>query len=94
MDDEQVIALGAGGLMPALESVHEQVEVVLARGPRCLLVDVSEVADLSSTTVAALLWIRRRCSERGVDVALRGVAGRNRDALRRIGFSREHVRPV
>lgn len=89
MDDEQVITLGACGLMPALERVHEEVEARLTLGPRCLVVDVSEISDLSSTTVAALLWIRRRCSERGVEVALRGVAGRHRDALLRIGFVRE-----
>jgi anti-anti-sigma regulatory factor len=87
MDEkQQVLTLGERGLMPVLEGVHEQVEVLLTLGPRAVLVDISEVSDLSSTAVAALLWIRRRCSERGVDVVLRGATGRNRDALKRIGF--------
>jgi hypothetical protein len=86
MADLEVLMLGVDGLMPELERVHEQLDILLALAPRTVVVDISQLCSPSSTSVAALLWIRRRCSERGVDVVLRGTAKRNQEAFRALGF--------
>lgn len=93
MDEEIVLRVGADGMLPVLERVHQEVELTLARGAHSLFVDVSELAELSSTSVAALLWIRRRASERGAHVVVRGARKEVRGALRRLGFE-SFPRPV
>lgn len=73
-------------LMRVLDDVERGLDSLLERGPRTMVVDMSGVARLSSTTIAALLWVRRRCAARGVDVIVRGASPRHRALLRRIGL--------
>jgi|GEM_PF-5048400 len=82
--DEAMLRLRDAGLMLMVEDVHDRLETLLEPGPRELVVDMSDVAHLTSTTIAALLWIRQRCSARGVDVALRAPSRRHLEVLRRI----------
>lgn len=84
--DEVVVSLHDAGLMVVLEDVHDRLETLLESGPRELVVDMSDVAQLSSTTIAALLWINQRCSARGVGVVLRAASRRNLETLRRVGL--------
>lgn len=88
-----VLLLRDTGLMDALDDVHKQLESLLETGPSLLTVDMSGV-DVTSTTVAALLWVKRRCSARGVEVALRRPARRSIDMLKRIGFVDVGRRPT
>jgi anti-anti-sigma regulatory factor len=81
-----VLPLRDAGLMLVLNEVELRLDSLLAGGPRVLVVDLSGVRRLSSTTIAALLWVRRRCSERGVDVLVCGASRRQVDMLRRIGL--------
>ncbi len=87
-----VLLLRENGL-GALDDVHEQVESILETGPRSLTVDMSGVA-VTSTTVAALLWVKRRCAARSVEVALRGHLRRDVSVLKRIGFVDADRRPT
>ena len=73
-------------LMRVLDDVERGLDSLLDRGPRTLVVDMSGVARLSSTTIAALLWVRRRCAARGVDVVLHEASTRHLAMLRRIGL--------
>ena len=73
-------------LMRVLDDVERGLDSLLDRGPRTLVVDMSGVARLSSTTIAALLWVRRRCAARGVDVVVREASTRHLAQLRRIGL--------
>ena len=82
--DEVVLQLHDVGPTLMLEDVHDRLDGLLEPGPRELVVDLSEIAHLTSTTIAALLWIRQRCSARGVEVALRAASRRNLETLRRI----------
>nr|WP_246401876.1 STAS domain-containing protein [Jiangella mangrovi] len=55
------------------EGIHDlrwRLEEMLADGPSALVVDVSGLTRLSSPTIAALLWAKRRCTARGVRLTL------------------------
>ena len=52
-----------------IEDVQTRVDHLLESGPRTLVIDISEVAHLSSA-ISALMWVRRCCSTRGVDLVL------------------------
>jgi anti-anti-sigma factor len=73
-------------LAHVLDNLERRLAVALEAGPRTLVVDMSAVGRISSTTVAALLWTKRRCSSRGVEVRLRGPSRRCLDALERVGL--------
>lgn len=81
-----VIWLEDGGLTPVLDSLDGQLDAVLEAGARSLVLDMSGLERVSSTTVAALLWTRRRCSSRGIEVSLRHPSRRCLDALARTGL--------
>lgn len=85
-DAAAVMALESAGLMPTLDDLEQRLDAALAGGPRTLVLDMSAVARVSSTTVAALLWARRRCSARGVEVVLRNPSRRCLAAMRRAGL--------
>jgi anti-anti-sigma regulatory factor len=75
-------------LAQVLEDLQKQLDLLLRLGQRTLVVDVSAVGQVSSTTVAALLWIKRRCSTHGVKVLLRDPSRRSLSTLGRLGLLR------
>jgi anti-anti-sigma regulatory factor len=84
--DEVVVALRDGDIGHPLGDLRWRLSTLLEEGAATLVVDVSQVARLSSTTIAVLLWVKRRCGVRGVRVVLRGPSRRSVDALRRSGL--------
>jgi anti-anti-sigma regulatory factor len=50
------------------------------------VVDASQVACLTSTTITALLWAQRRCRARGGAVVVRNPSARSMDLLIRTGL--------
>ena len=85
-DSQVVVPLGDGDLGHALGDLRRRLTAALERGPSTLVIDVSGVTQLSSTGIALLLWVRRRCTVRGVRVVLREPSRRNIDLLRRTGL--------
>lgn len=83
---EAVVPLKDVGLTHTLNDLEGRLDVALGEGPRILFLDLSAVVQVSSTTITALLWTRRRCSSRGVEVVLRNPSRRCQDALRRAGL--------
>ena len=79
--DDAVVARG-------LNDLRTSAARVLSKGGSVLVVDLSGVERLTSTTVSALLWVRRACSARHVRLVLDGVSDRHVDMLRRTGLSR------
>ena len=59
---------------------------LLEPGPSTLVLDLSRLQRLSATTIAVLLWVRRRCRARGVRVVLRRPSRGSIDVLRRAGL--------
>ncbi len=85
-DESLVIRLQDMGLMPALDHVPAALEAIVEAGPRTVVVDMSELSRLSSTTVAALLLIKRRCRLRGTEVFLRSPSSESLAMLQRVGL--------
>jgi anti-anti-sigma regulatory factor len=56
-------------------------DVALAARPRALVLDMGAITRVSSTTVAMVLWARRRCVTEGVDIVLRRLSRRSRKSL-------------
>lgn len=73
-----------------------QLRAQLANGARYLIIDVSQVRQLSSTAVAALLGAHRICRSRGGAVVLSNPNRRTLDLLTRTGldhvFKVDHVK--
>ena len=65
-----------------------RLDAALARRPRVLVLDMTEIEQVSSTTVAMLLWARRLCAAHGVGVILGQPSRRCRYALDRTGLLR------
>ena len=74
----------ADGLADLRWLLHDE----LLAGARRLVVDLTEVRQLSSTAVASLLWAHRTCRARGGAVVLRGVNRRTEALLHRTGLWR------
>ncbi len=83
---EVVVELGDAHVAEALRELRSRLPLLLNRSPGTVIVDLSEMTQLSSATVAALLWIRRRCRLRGVIVVLRQPSRRSVEMLRRTGL--------
>ena len=60
-----VVALDGAVLVEGLADLCWRLDELLAAGRDELVVDIAAVAHLSSTTVCALLLVRRRCHARG-----------------------------
>lgn len=63
-----------------------RLEAALATRPRVLVLDMTEVRQVSSTTVAMLLWTRRLCAAQGVGVIVGQPSRRCRETLDRTGL--------
>lgn len=83
---EVVVELGDDNVTEALRELRWRLPLLLNRSPGTVVVDVSQMTQLSSATVAALLWVRRRCRLRGVTVVLRQPSRRSVEMLRRTGL--------
>jgi anti-anti-sigma regulatory factor len=78
--DDEAVAQG-------LSDLRSRLSDVLSAGDARLVVDVSGLDRISSSVVAALLWAKRKCLARGVDVVVRGSAGQSLGLLTRTGLA-------
>ena len=84
--DEMTIRLTDDLLADGLADVRWLLHDALLAGARRLVVDLSEVEQLSSTAVASLLFAHRTCRARGGAVVLRNPNPRTLDLLHRTGL--------
>lgn len=63
-----LVKLPAGQLEPAL--VQKELSQILAKKPKHLLLDLSQVTQIDSRGVSALVWARRLCSAAGCPLKL------------------------
>jgi anti-anti-sigma regulatory factor len=82
-----VVVLDDEAVAQGLTDLRSRLSDVLSRGDARLVVDVSGLDRISSSVVAALLWAKRKCVARGVDVVVRGSAGQSLGLLTRTGLS-------
>lgn len=81
-----VVRLRDLGLTRVVDDVQRQTHDLLETGPHCVVIDLAAVDRLSSSTVAALLWVKRCCSTRGIAVRLRNGSRTVVDELERTGL--------
>ena len=81
-----VIMLSDDTLLATLADLRWRLGALLESGPSTLLLDLSGVRRLSSATIAVFLWVRKRCSVRGVHLVVRRPSRRSIDVLRRTGL--------
>jgi anti-anti-sigma factor len=86
MVDPVVVPLPESGLADLLERLLPRLDAAMVQAPRVLVLDMSAVDRISSTTIAALLWTRRRCSARGIQMLLRSPSRRCIEDLERVGL--------
>lgn len=95
---EIVVRLGDADLAHALQQLRAGLPLLLTRGQGTVVIDLSGTTQLSSATLAAMLWIRRRCRSHGVLVVLSHPSRRSLEMLRRVGlesaFPVEHPHEV
>jgi anti-anti-sigma factor len=80
------VELGPEDLPHALLDLHRVVTKAVLGGACRVVVDVSQVDCLTSTTITALLWARRRCVARGGAVVVRNPSARSMDLIIRTGL--------
>jgi anti-anti-sigma regulatory factor len=81
-----VVALDDASAAQGLSELRSRLGEVLGAADARLVVDVSGLERVSSGVVAALLWTKRRCLARGVEVSVRGASSRSL-LLTRTGLS-------
>ena len=81
-----VVTISDETLLDRLADLRWRLSVLLESGPSSLVLDLSELRRLSAATIAVLLWTKRRCRARRVDLVVRGPARGNVDALQRTGL--------
>jgi anti-anti-sigma regulatory factor len=84
--DSVVVALRDDGLLEGIAELRWRLDDLLGGGQSTLVIDVSGVGRISSTTVAAMLWAKRRCRARRVSVVVRDPSRRSLDQIRRTGL--------
>ena len=83
-----IVSLRGGGPGAGFEDFEHRLDAALAARPRALVLDMAAVDRLSSTTIAMLLWARRRCAAHAVEIELDHSSRQCRDALERTGLLR------
>ena len=83
---EVVVELRPEDLPHTMLDLHRVVTQAVLRGACRVIVDVSQVDCLTSTSITALLWARRRCVARGGAVVLRNPSARSMDLIIRTGL--------
>jgi anti-anti-sigma factor len=84
--DEVVVTLRDAEALHALGDLRWRLNTLLAQGPATLVIDIEGVRQISSTMIAVLLQVKRRCRARRVDVVLREPSRRSLDFLHRTGL--------
>lgn len=81
-----VVHLRDSSLTDDLARLRSEVATTVLHCRGGITVDLSAVDQISSPTVAAILWARRSCSARRIPFAVTGDHGRNARVLRSCGL--------
>lgn len=86
VEETVVVPFSDDSCRRAIHNLRWRLAEMLAGGPEAVVVDLRGLTRFSSTTVAALLWAKRRCGTRGVPLRLRNADQALADQLRRSGL--------
>jgi anti-sigma B factor antagonist len=83
-----VVMLSDAAIAGGMAELRWELRDLILAGARNVVVDVSQVEELSSTALAALLSTHRACRARGGGVIIRNPNRRARDLLQHTGLHR------
>lgn len=83
-----IVMLSDADLDGGLTSLRWRLRGLVMEGTCLVIIDVSEIGELSSTLLAALLDTHRVCRQRGGGVVIRHAGRKMADVLRRTGLDR------
>jgi anti-anti-sigma factor len=83
-----IVTLSDADLDGGLSALRWRLHGVVMDGACLVVVDVSEIGQISSTLLAALLDTHRVCRRRGGGVVIRHASRKMTDVLRRTGLDR------
>lgn len=83
-----IVTLSDAELAAGLSSLRWQLRDLVMDGVCLVIVDVSDLDQMESTVLAALLETHRACRRRGGGVVIRHAGRRLTDVLRRTGLDR------
>lgn len=82
-----VVELSDDRLREGLASLRWGIDDILATGESTLVIDIDQVARLSSVSIAVILWAKRCCSARHVRVVIKNPTRRSLETLRNTGLA-------
>jgi len=88
LPQKAIVMLSDADLDGELSSLRWRLRALVMDGVCLVVVDVSEVGQISSTLLAALLDTHRVCRRRGGGVVIRHAGRKMTDVLRRTGLDR------
>ncbi|MBC7275964.1 MULTISPECIES: STAS domain-containing protein [unclassified Nocardioides] len=86
MDETIIVPFSDATCLRAIHNLRWRLAEMLVGGPEAVVVDLTGLTGFSSTTIAALLWAKRRCGSRGVPLRLRNADPALAGQLRRAGL--------
>ena len=86
VDETIIVPFSDATCLRAIHNLRWRLAEMLVGGPEAVVVDLAGLTGFSSTTVAALLWAKRRCGSRGVPLRLRNADPALAGQLRRAGL--------
>ncbi|MEU8223703.1 STAS domain-containing protein [Kribbella sp. NPDC048915] len=88
LPQKAVVTITEADLIGGLTSLRWRLRGLVMDGASLVVIDVSDLAELSSTVLAALLDTHRVCRQRGGGVVIRHASRKMSDVLRRTGLDR------
>lgn len=88
LPQKAIVAISEADLGPGLTGLRWRLRGLVMDGASLVVIDVSDVGELSSTLLAALLDTHRVCRRRGGGVVIRHASRKMSDVLRRTGLDR------
>lgn len=77
---------GTQGPPEGFDHLEWRIRAALESRPTTLVLDLSALEGSLSSTITTLLWAKRHCSARGVEIVLQDPSPRCRAALQRTGL--------
>ena len=88
LPQKAIVTLSDADLAGGLTSLRWHLRDLVMDGACLVVIDVSEIGEMSSTLLAALLDTHRVCRRRGGGVVIRHASRKMADVLRRTGLDR------
>jgi anti-anti-sigma factor len=88
LPQKAIVTISDADLGSGLTALHWRLRGLVMEGACLVVIDVSDIGEMSSTLLAALLDTHRVCRRRGGGVVIRHASRKMTDVLRRTGLDR------